>query len=70
MVQFHMEKRKKTMQILRRDLNHTPDKYEVDLVTPQRSARELFVCSLFNDAFSVSQTIQRRFLFNPDSSAI
>jgi hypothetical protein len=29
-----------------------------------------FVCSLFNDAFSVSQTIQRRFLLNPDSSAI
>jgi hypothetical protein len=28
------------------------------------------VCTLFNDAFSVSQTIQRRFLLNPDSSAI
>jgi hypothetical protein len=26
--------------------------------------------SLFNDAFSASQTIQRRFLINPDSSAI
>jgi hypothetical protein len=30
----------------------------------------LFVCSLFNDAFSVSQTIYRRFILNPDSSAI
>jgi hypothetical protein len=26
--------------------------------------------SLFNDAFSASQTIQRRFLIHPDSSAI
>jgi hypothetical protein len=28
------------------------------------------VCSLFNDAFSVSQTMLRRFLLNPDSSVI
>jgi hypothetical protein len=30
----------------------------------------IVICSLFNDAFSVSQTIYRRFLLNPDSSAI